>query len=281
MKVKFLPTGQEIPITPEKTLLQAALENHIDIKSICKGKLVCAECRVKVVEGEANLLPPSKAELNLIGTSWQLDSRRYACQVRCFGDVTIDLTEQMQRAESQRKNIRGFKSSRPASESTAVIDTMILNEKIEASDERPARAETPGEGGAEGGEPKQARQEKSRDENKGRRDRGGGRNDRRDRRDENRGSRDEGRGGGGKSEGRGGNKGEGRGESRGENKGGGRGQNRGESKGGGRGENRGQNRNENRSDRRPENGSEPRGEAGGESRGEGPGGKKDPSEPKS
>lgn len=131
MKVKFLPIGKEIEITPEKTLLQGALENGVDIKSICKGKLICAECRVKVVEGESNLLPPSKAELNLIGTAWQLDSRRLSCQMHCFGDVTVDITEQVQRAESAKKNIRGHKSNRPSTESVAVIDTMLLNEKIE------------------------------------------------------------------------------------------------------------------------------------------------------
>lgn len=137
MKIKFLPLNLEVETTPEKTLLQVALEHGVDIKSICKGKLVCAECRVKVIEGESNCLPPSKAELNLIGTSWQLDSRRFACQIRCFGDVTVDLTEQIQRAESQRKNIRGYKSSRPATESIAVIDTMLLTEKIEAPSEEP------------------------------------------------------------------------------------------------------------------------------------------------
>lgn len=143
MKVKFLPQNLELEITPEKTLLQVALENGVDIKSICKGKLVCAECRVKVVEGESNCLPPSKAELNLIGTSWQLDSRRFACQIRCFGDVTVDLTEQIQRAESQRKNIRGYKSSRPATESIAVIDTMLLTEKIEVPVEQPRQQQQP------------------------------------------------------------------------------------------------------------------------------------------
>ncbi|MBX3040323.1 MAG: 2Fe-2S iron-sulfur cluster binding domain-containing protein [Bdellovibrionaceae bacterium] len=163
MKVKFLPEGKEIEITPEKTLLQAAIENGVDIKSICKGKLICAECRVKVVEGESNLLPPSKAELNLIGTAWQLDSRRFACQMRCFGDVTVDLTEQIQRAESAKKNIRGYKSSRPITESVAVVDTMLLNEKIEASDEsspRPEKERKSPQGGrnqdkssSQGGEP--------------------------------------------------------------------------------------------------------------------------------
>lgn len=219
MKVKFLPINKEIEITPEKTLLQAALENHVDIKSICKGKLICAECRVKVVEGEANCLPPSKAELNLIGSAWQLDSRRYACQVRCFGDVTVDITEQVQRSESARKNIRGFKSNRSPSESTAVIDTMILTEKIETPDgtpreERGERQERGGgrrEGGQnrearEGGEGQQTTREKDRGGRRGGRGRrGGGGGERGERRD------------GGRGEGK---KGEGGGENRNENRGG-------------------------------------------------------------
>lgn len=163
MKVKFLPEGKEIEITPEKTLLQAALENGVQIRSICKGKLSCAECRVKIVEGESNLLPPSKAELNLIGSAWQIDSRRFSCQVRCFGDVTVDLTEQLQRADAARKNIRGFKSNRPATESVAVVDTMLLVEKIEGSDEGPAASagKSPA-GAAPGGEGKPSGQKRRR-----------------------------------------------------------------------------------------------------------------------
>ena len=111
---------------------------------------------MKVVEGESNLLPPSKAELNLIGTAWQLDSRRFACQMHCFGDVTVDLTEQIQRAESAKKNIRGFKSSRPVTESVAVVDTMLLNEKIEIPDEAPRKEKEergPGQQARQGGQP--------------------------------------------------------------------------------------------------------------------------------
>lgn len=228
MKVKFLPINKEIEITPEKTLLQAALENHIDIKSICKGKLICAECRVKVVEGEANCLPPSKAELNLIGSAWQLDSRRYACQVRCFGDVTVDITEQVQRSESQRKNIRGFKSNRSPSESTAVIDTMILTEKIETPDGTPReeRGERQERGGGrrEGGQTREAREGGEGQQTTREKDRGG-----------RRGGRGRRGGGGEKGERRDGKKGEGGGENRGE----GRGETRNESRGENRNENRG------------------------------------------
>lgn len=128
MKVKFLPQNIEVDVTPDKSLLQIATENHIEIKSICKGLPSCAECRVKIVDGERNILPPSKAEIGLIGSSYYIDGRRLSCQVRCFGNVTVDLTEQLERAEAQNKKVRGFKSQKPM-ESRAVQDTLILTDK--------------------------------------------------------------------------------------------------------------------------------------------------------
>ncbi len=136
MKVKFVPQNIEVEVTPEKSLLQIATENHIEIKSICKGVPSCAECRVRLTEGEHNVIPPNKAELSLIGTNWYIDSRRLACQVHCFGNVTVDLTEQLERQENQTKKVRGFRSQKSQTESHAVQDTMLLGEK---SDEKPKR----------------------------------------------------------------------------------------------------------------------------------------------
>lgn len=135
MKVTFIPQNKVVEVTPEKSLLQIANENHIEIKSLCKGVPSCAECRVKIVEGDGNIVPPSRAELSLIGTSYHIDSRRLACQVHCFGDVTVDLTEQIERAEMQTKKIRGFKTSKPM-ESHAVLDTMILTEKSDTHENK-------------------------------------------------------------------------------------------------------------------------------------------------
>lgn len=136
MKIKFVPQNIEVEATPDKTLLQIATEKGIEIKSICKGVPSCAECRVRIADGEGNILPPGKAELNLIGTSYFIDSRRLSCQVHCYGDVTVDLTEQIERAENQTKKVRGFRTSKQQ-ESNAVQDTMILNEKIEPDHHRP------------------------------------------------------------------------------------------------------------------------------------------------
>lgn len=138
MKIKFLPQNVEVEATPDKSLLQIATENHLEIRSICKGVPSCAECRVRITEGEANVLPPTKAELSLIGTNHFIDGRRLSCQVRCYGNVTVDLTEQVERAENQTKKIRGFRSNKHV-ESKAVNDTMLLAEKMEDKESKESK----------------------------------------------------------------------------------------------------------------------------------------------
>jgi ferredoxin len=165
VKITFIPQNIVVEATPDKTLLQIATENNLEIKSICKGVPSCAECRVRIASGDHNLIPPGKAELNLIGTSYFIDSRRLSCQVHCFGDVTVDLTEQVERSENQTKKVRGFRISKTM-ESKAIQDTMMLNESEKITNERPERADL-----AEGTE-KPEGQERGPRNNNDRQDRG-------------------------------------------------------------------------------------------------------------
>ncbi len=123
-KIKFLPQNIEIDANPEKSLLKLAQENGIKIKSICNGTPSCAECRIKIVEGDQNVPAPSKAELNLIGTSYFIDGRRLSCQVRCFGSITVDLTEQVNKVDTQKK-VKGVKF-KDQKDIQAKQDTLIL-----------------------------------------------------------------------------------------------------------------------------------------------------------
>ncbi len=75
-----------------------AHEKGIPIKSTCNGLPSCAECRVRIVDGDWNTNPPSRKELNLIGTGYYIDQRRLSCQLLCFGDITVDTTEQIEKA---------------------------------------------------------------------------------------------------------------------------------------------------------------------------------------
>lgn len=130
MKVKFLPSGKEFEIKSNQTVLGLAQDEGIHIQSVCKGIPSCAECRVNIKEGEYNVLPPTSVELNLIGSAYFVDQRRLACQLRCFGDVTIDLAEQESKSKEavSSKRPRGYGAKKEASESQAVMGNIILED---------------------------------------------------------------------------------------------------------------------------------------------------------
>lgn len=98
MKVKFIPQNVEFEIKPNDSVLKIAQDNGLHIKSVCKGVPSCAECVVKISEGDYNVFKPTPAEVNLIGSAYFVDQRRLSCQLKCFGDITIDLSEQLEKA---------------------------------------------------------------------------------------------------------------------------------------------------------------------------------------
>jgi 2Fe-2S ferredoxin len=101
MKVKFLPMDKEIEINPNESVLELAKRSGIFIKSICGGLPSCSECRVRVVAGEHNILPPNFKEKSLIGSAYFVDHSRLSCQIKCLGDITVDLTEQVAKENAQ------------------------------------------------------------------------------------------------------------------------------------------------------------------------------------
>lgn len=98
MKVKFLPQNVEFEIQPGQSVMALAHEKGIAIRSTCNGMPSCAECRIRIVDGDWNVNPPSRKELSLIGTGYYIDQRRLSCQVQCFGDITVDTSEQIEKA---------------------------------------------------------------------------------------------------------------------------------------------------------------------------------------
>ena len=97
MKVKFIPQNVSIEIKPGQSVMELARENNLPVSSSCNGRATCAECRVYIKEGEERVLPPSAKEADLIGGGIFIDNRRLSCQLFCFGDVTVDLSEQVER----------------------------------------------------------------------------------------------------------------------------------------------------------------------------------------
>jgi 2Fe-2S ferredoxin len=134
MKVKFVPQNIELAIEPDQSVMELAHKHGIKIHSICNGVPSCAECRVRVVEGDYNVLPPASKEVQLIGTAHFLDQRRLSCQLVCFGDITVDLTEQIQKEaeegkkKRQKAGVRQDAESSQARTGNLVDDTKIPGE---------------------------------------------------------------------------------------------------------------------------------------------------------
>ena len=127
MKVKFMPQGEEHEIDSNESILHLANRLGLHIQSVCKGIPSCAECRIQIIEGEHHVLPPSKKELDLIGTAHYVDRSRLACQLRCYGDVTVDLAEQIEKEKRAKQKPRDRMSRRDGQESKAVLGGILDN----------------------------------------------------------------------------------------------------------------------------------------------------------
>src|SRR4051812_18137512 len=101
MKVKFMPMDKEFEINPNESVLELAKRQGVFIKSLCGGMPSCSECRIKVIAGEHNIMPPSFKEKSLIGSAYFIDHSRLSCQVKCMGDIVVDVTEQVAKEFAQ------------------------------------------------------------------------------------------------------------------------------------------------------------------------------------
>ncbi len=133
MKVKFLPMDVEYEIEFNETVLHLAQRHDLHIQSVCKGMPSCAECRIQIKQGEHHVPHPSSKELSLIGTAYYVDQSRLSCQLRCFGDVVVDLSEQLLKENRVAKRPQG-RASRPDGEKSNAIKGVLIEEYKEEAD---------------------------------------------------------------------------------------------------------------------------------------------------
>ena len=120
-----MPSGEEHEIEPNETILNLSKRVGLHIQSVCKGLPSCAECRVQIIEGEHHVLPPSSKEVSLIGTAHYVDRSRLACQLRCFGDVTVDLAQQIAKEQRAKEKPRDRMARGDGQESKAVLGGIL------------------------------------------------------------------------------------------------------------------------------------------------------------
>jgi 2Fe-2S ferredoxin len=90
--VRFVPSGKFFDVVENGSLLRAALRAGLPVARSCRGVGVCAACRVRIVEGAANLAPMSELERALSAREPLRAGERYACLARVRGEVTITTT---------------------------------------------------------------------------------------------------------------------------------------------------------------------------------------------
>jgi adenylate cyclase len=61
-RITFLPDAVTLEAREGETLLAAALRAGLPLAHICGGRARCSTCRVIILEGLENLLPPNAKE---------------------------------------------------------------------------------------------------------------------------------------------------------------------------------------------------------------------------
>jgi len=93
-KLIIRPSGQEIEVDKEKSILEILKEKDIYIKSSCGGVANCTDCKVKIVLGGDSLTSPPFEEIQLLGNVFHITNERLSCQTKICGDdqVVIDIS---------------------------------------------------------------------------------------------------------------------------------------------------------------------------------------------
>ncbi|KXB03908.1 ferredoxin [candidate division MSBL1 archaeon SCGC-AAA261F19] len=83
---------------PGLTLLDAADEAGVDIKSDCGGKQTCGKCKIKVEEGIENLSSPTSKERDELGDTLE-QGYRLACASKVSGNVLVTVPDESRRGK--------------------------------------------------------------------------------------------------------------------------------------------------------------------------------------
>jgi adenylate cyclase len=83
------PDGKTVSAPPGMTILEASNLGKVPHASVCGGRGRCSTCRVRIVEGESDLEPPSEQEQIVLKRVGAVEGTRLACQVKPAFDVSV------------------------------------------------------------------------------------------------------------------------------------------------------------------------------------------------
>ena len=81
--VELCPEGAVLDASPGTTILDALLDNDIEIEHACEKSCACTTCHVVIREGFASLDEASETEEDLLDKAWGLEpTSRLSCQAK-------------------------------------------------------------------------------------------------------------------------------------------------------------------------------------------------------
>ncbi len=98
-RITFLPDGKTIAARPGTTLLGAAREAGVAVRTRCGGVAGCLMCKVKVQDPSA-VSPRTDAERRKLGED---ADERLACQTKALRDATVIVPEDPLKAAVRRQ----------------------------------------------------------------------------------------------------------------------------------------------------------------------------------
>lgn len=97
---KLADVGQDVTVEAKEgqSILDVALDNHIDLEHNCGGNCACTTCHVIVREGtEKHLSEMDEDEEDRLDTAEGLTlTSRLGCQARIKGDVVVEIPKNTQ-----------------------------------------------------------------------------------------------------------------------------------------------------------------------------------------
>jgi ferredoxin len=93
MKLALFPVNKSLPFENGANLLATLLANEVQIRSVCRGRGICATCQVKVTCPAGAVSPKTPQEVKTLALIDGTDAlTRLACQCRVLADgVTVEL----------------------------------------------------------------------------------------------------------------------------------------------------------------------------------------------
>ncbi len=87
--VRFEPSGREVSVVQDTLLMDAIFQAALPLGQSCDGVALCGFCRVRVLEGVANLTAAHGEEVKILAAQHAAPEERLACCARILGPVTI------------------------------------------------------------------------------------------------------------------------------------------------------------------------------------------------